>query len=903
MKIPTNKAVTFAVLTLFALSGAAGHAATAPTVTNLPALVDQIGTPVRLAGDSGGNFYLTDPRAGGVLKFGNDGRFLTRFTALGTPQGISVTTSGDLVLSQGSMVSVLSGSGAERFRLGKGVGQFKMANGVALDANGYIYVVDSLDNCVQVFTGLGAPVALPGAAPGKPVNSFGSTGTGTGQFSQPTGIAFEPAGNQLAIVDTLNNRVQFFSTSGSFKKSIGTPGLGGLKFSSPQGVTFGNEASGTVMYVVDSFQSNVQAIDLASGVFLRVIGAYGRGSGKLMVPTDAVFDGFDSRNARLVVANGFGNLTMYGIEIPAAAPGAGSAGGPSLSINTLPLATNLSTLTLSGTVAANATVGVSVNTSALIGPVAPGVDWSAVVTGLTPGTNQFTVTATGADGKTTTASVSAFVLATTGNIPVTPLSVNALPSLTKTALQTLSGTVQAGSTVSVNGSAAAVAGGAWSFSATLAQGVNSFQIQAANPSFINATTSINITLNSVAPVINVSMLPNGSTTSSQLLSISGTVADSLPTVVVILVNGQPFPDLPVAGGAFSTAFFLATGSNTVEWWAVDAAGNQSPVGSATITFAPSAPIITIGIADGSSSDSASVELSGSASAGSTVLVNGLPAPLTGTAWRATVTLAAGPNTVLATATLGGVTSSVKASISFDPAAPPLAVTSPPLNALLPGSPGQSVSVTGVTGVGINLLATLDGASVPVSVGSNGSFSIALMNLGIGSHTVAITGQDALGNSSTTLRTVVVADPAPPLITFDTTNPLKLSVGRGVTLIVRDKNGPIAGAVGTVGGVSSLDLTGKVYDPASLNITAVTLSGGTSRNGVVVQSEILGQVSTPTILDAVEALKMATGSRQAGTGDLMHGDVAPLVNGVPVPDGKIDIGDVMVIMMRIVGIPW
>jgi DNA-binding beta-propeller fold protein YncE len=904
MKSPSTTTLAFAIACLCALGAGSSLAATAPGVSYLPPISGHIATPVRLANDAGGNLYLTDPRAGGVLVFGNDGTFLRRVNTLGKPQGIAVTAGGDLVLSQGTYVSVLSAGGTEKFQLGVGAGQFKMANGIALDANGYIYVVDSLDNCVQVFSGQGAPVAVPSAAPGKPANSFGSLGRGPGQFYQPTAIAFEPAGNQLAVVDTLNNRVQFFTSSGVFLRTLGSAGLGPLKFSSPQGIGFGATDSGVIMYLADAFQSNIQAIDLASGGFLRVIGSFGTGSGKLMTPTDLVFDSFDSRNPRLVVANGFGNLALFGIQSPVAP---GSAGGPALSINTLPLATNLSSLTLSGTVAANATLRISVSSSAVVGPIAPGINWSASVTGLVPGNNQFTVTATDTQGNSTTASVTAFVIATTGNTPVTPLSVDALPSLTATAAQTLSGTVQPGSSVSVNGIPASVSGSLWSYQTTLNQGVNSFLIQAAHPAFIDATASINITLNGVAPVLNLATLPNGSTTSSQLLSLSGTVVDSLPCVVNILVNGQSLPAIPVVGGAFSAGAFLAVGNNAVEVKASDAAGNQSPVSRFTVNFVPSAPQISIGFPDGSSSAGSSLKITGSASAGSVVALSvsgaSVPVSLSGTSWSALLTLAPGPNTVLASATLGGVTSLARANINFDPQAPPLAISSPAQNAVLTGGPGQSVGVTGTSGPGISLLATLDGASLPVSVAPSGNFSVALLNLGIGSHTVALTAIDALGNSSSALRTIVVSDPTPPQVTLDAANPLRMSVGPGVTLVVRDKNGPVPGAVTTIGGVSTLDLSAAPgYDPASLSITAVTPGGGSSRNGVLVSGEA-GQAGTPSITDAVEALKLATGGRPAGLVDKMHGDVAPLVNGLPIPDGRIDIEDVVVIMMRVVGKPW
>ena len=56
-----------------------------------------------------------------------------------------------------------------------------------------------------------------------------------------------------------------------------------------------------------------------------------------------------------------------------------------------------------------------------------------------------------------------------------------------------------------------------------------------------------------------------------------------------------------------------------------------------------------------------------------------------------------------------------------------------------------------------------------------------------------------------------------------------------------------------------------------------------------------------VQDALKAMLIATGVVQPTTFDLQHGDVAPLVAGKPAPDGKIDIGDVVVLLRRAVGL--
>jgi hypothetical protein len=62
--------------------------------------------------------------------------------------------------------------------------------------------------------------------------------------------------------------------------------------------------------------------------------------------------------------------------------------------------------------------------------------------------------------------------------------------------------------------------------------------------------------------------------------------------------------------------------------------------------------------------------------------------------------------------------------------------------------------------------------------------------------------------------------------------------------------------------------------------------------------------TVDIADALKALRIAVGLVPATAQDLARGDVAPLNNGIPHPDGIIDIADVVLILERAVGsITW
>jgi hypothetical protein len=71
--------------------------------------------------------------------------------------------------------------------------------------HGDIYVAEKGNQRVQVFSSTGAFVS-----------TFGATGSGPGQFSEPTSVAVDPATGNVYVEDFLNYRVQEFTASGEF---------------------------------------------------------------------------------------------------------------------------------------------------------------------------------------------------------------------------------------------------------------------------------------------------------------------------------------------------------------------------------------------------------------------------------------------------------------------------------------------------------------------------------------------------------------------------------------------------------------------------------------------------------------------------------------------------------------
>lgn len=153
--------------------------------------------------------------------------------------------------------------------------------GVAVDrARGKIYVSDtahtkSTEHTVKVFD-----------TEGKLIGTIGhGKGEEHGQFMFPTYLTVDPAGN-LFVTDTLNSRVQMFTPDGTYVKTFGQRGNAWGMFDKPKGVAldaFGN------LYVVDSGWSNVQIFN-SKGQILLFFGGRGPIPGMLRNPTAIAMD-------------------------------------------------------------------------------------------------------------------------------------------------------------------------------------------------------------------------------------------------------------------------------------------------------------------------------------------------------------------------------------------------------------------------------------------------------------------------------------------------------------------------------------------------------------------------------------------------------------------------------------
>ncbi len=123
------------------------------------------------------------------------------------------------------------------------------------------------------------------------VSSFGSKGSGNGQFTSPTGTVMSPGGivvggnGNLYATDPGGNRVEKFGPAGEYLSQFGTGGSGNGQFNAPLGITL--DPAGH-LFVADANNHRIEEVN-ANGAFIAQFGP-GEGSEPLYAPWDVVAD-------------------------------------------------------------------------------------------------------------------------------------------------------------------------------------------------------------------------------------------------------------------------------------------------------------------------------------------------------------------------------------------------------------------------------------------------------------------------------------------------------------------------------------------------------------------------------------------------------------------------------------
>ena len=113
----------------------------------------------------------------------------------------------------------------------------------------------------------------------RPVLSFGQQGALAGLFDCPYGVAVSER-NEIAVTDNRNNRVQVFSTDGTYLRSFGRESDRDGEFDGPRGIAFLNNGN---IIVADCLNDRVQMFN-GQGEYLSQFGGRGNLAHQLDYP-------------------------------------------------------------------------------------------------------------------------------------------------------------------------------------------------------------------------------------------------------------------------------------------------------------------------------------------------------------------------------------------------------------------------------------------------------------------------------------------------------------------------------------------------------------------------------------------------------------------------------------------
>lgn len=205
----------------------------------------QFNSPTDLTVDPAGNVYVVDLNNGRIQKFDPAGTFLMSWPLSLYTLSIAADPSGGFLFTTGGTDRV------DKYTTsGQLVGSWTYGNpnitahrGLAVDADGFVYVASQVDSRVIKFTGDGALVA-----------EWGSFGNGENQFDAPIDVAIDPDGN-VYVVDV--QWVRKFTPNGVFLTRWGgvVGGTADGEFGSPIGIA--TDIDGNV-YVLEAGNSRVQ---------------------------------------------------------------------------------------------------------------------------------------------------------------------------------------------------------------------------------------------------------------------------------------------------------------------------------------------------------------------------------------------------------------------------------------------------------------------------------------------------------------------------------------------------------------------------------------------------------------------------------------------------------------------
>jgi sugar lactone lactonase YvrE len=233
-----------------------------------------LGKPKGMCRERGGNIVVVEPHYSRVNHFSPTGKLLTQWGQRGTnsgqlslPRAVAVNSRNEIFVSEYQEAERVQkfaldgfGPGAPAFpgdrgvpssprwlatlgKAGTGPGEFNRPEGLCIDGQDRLYVADSCNHRIQIFS-----------SDGQFIGAYGKPGKGLGELNYPYDICVDADGWQY-VCEFGNSRIQIFDAKHQPVEVLGGPGAEPGRFSNPWGVALDSRGN---LYVADSQNHRVQ---------------------------------------------------------------------------------------------------------------------------------------------------------------------------------------------------------------------------------------------------------------------------------------------------------------------------------------------------------------------------------------------------------------------------------------------------------------------------------------------------------------------------------------------------------------------------------------------------------------------------------------------------------------------
>jgi DNA-binding beta-propeller fold protein YncE len=215
------------------------------------------GKPKGMCRDGEGNIIVIEPHYSRINHYAPQGKLMAQWGQNGTnfgqiffPRAVAVNSKGEIYVSEYGVTERVQRFAPRGTRClaslgtaGDKPGDFNRPEGLGVDAQDRVYVADSCNHRIQVFSDSG-----------EFLRAYGRAGSGPGQLSYPYDVRVDAVGRQY-VCEFGNSRVQIFDEAGHSLELLGGPGSNPGQFSNPWSIALDSAGN---LYVADSLNHRVQ---------------------------------------------------------------------------------------------------------------------------------------------------------------------------------------------------------------------------------------------------------------------------------------------------------------------------------------------------------------------------------------------------------------------------------------------------------------------------------------------------------------------------------------------------------------------------------------------------------------------------------------------------------------------